>query len=49
MTRSVVVAATQMACSDSVEENIANGDKLVRQAAEQGAQIILLSANSICQ
>lgn len=42
MTRSVVVAATQMACSDSVEENIANGEKLVRQAAAQGAQVILL-------
>lgn len=42
MTRSVVVAATQMACSDSVEENIANAEKLVRQAAEQGAQIVLL-------
>lgn len=38
----VKVAATQMSCSDNVEANITKADKLVRKAAEQGAQIILL-------
>lgn len=38
----VKVAATQMSCTDNIEENITKADKLVRQAAAQGAQIILL-------
>lgn len=38
----VVVAATQFAPSAKVEENLAKGEELVRQAAKQGAQIILL-------
>ncbi|GAA3410463.1 N-carbamoylputrescine amidase [Paenibacillus hodogayensis] len=40
--RTVKVAATQMSCSGNIEENIAKADALVRQAAAQGAQIILL-------
>ncbi|WP_281883538.1 N-carbamoylputrescine amidase [Paenibacillus sp. YYML68] len=40
--RQVKVAATQMSCSCNIEENIAKADKLVREAAAQGAQIILL-------
>ena len=40
--RNVTVAATQMACSDVTGENIARGEKLVRDAAAQGANIILL-------
>lgn len=40
--RKVKVAATQMSCSGSIEENIAKADALVREAAKQGAQIILL-------
>lgn len=40
--RKVKVAATQMSCSDRIEENIAKAERLVRQAAEQGAQIILI-------
>lgn len=40
--RNVKVAATQMSCSCNREENIAKADKLVREAAKQGAQIILL-------
>ncbi|AWB43072.1 N-carbamoylputrescine amidase [Paenibacillus sp. CAA11] len=40
--RKVKVAATQMSCSCNVDENIAKADSLVRQAAEKGAQIILL-------
>jgi len=40
--KTVKVAATQMSCSWSVEENIAKAEKLVRQAADAGAQIILL-------
>ncbi|WP_010278268.1 N-carbamoylputrescine amidase [Paenibacillus senegalensis] len=40
--RKVKVAATQMSCSTNVEENIEKAEKLVRDAAAQGAQIILL-------
>lgn len=40
--RKVRVAATQMTCSTNQEENIAKAEKLVREAAAQGAQIILL-------
>ena len=42
MSRIVTVAATQMACSWERAANIANAEKLVRQAAARGAQIILL-------
>lgn len=38
----ITVAAVQMYCNRSREENIAAADKLVRQAAAQGAQVILL-------
>lgn len=40
--RNVTVAATQMACTESPEENIRRAEALVRRAAGQGAQIILL-------
>ncbi len=40
--RNVKVAALQMSCSNCVEENIAKADHLVRQAAAQGAQVILI-------
>ncbi len=40
--RQVTVAATQMSCGWDVAENIAKAEKLVRQAADQGAQIILI-------
>ncbi|MCJ1222096.1 N-carbamoylputrescine amidase [Paenibacillus polymyxa] len=40
--RKVKVAATQMSCSTNIEENIRKAEKLVREAAAQGAQIILL-------
>ncbi|CAM3908200.1 N-carbamoylputrescine amidase [Cohnella lubricantis] len=40
--RKVTVAATQMSCSCNIEENIAKADKLVREAAAKGAQIILI-------
>lgn len=40
--RKVTVAATQMSCSTNTEENIAKADKLVREAAGRGAQIIQL-------
>ena len=36
------LAVTQMACGDNVSENVDRAESLVRQAAEQGAQIILL-------
>ncbi|ATH84065.1 N-carbamoylputrescine amidase [Ectopseudomonas hydrolytica] len=42
MSRIVTVAATQMACSWDTAANIANAERLVRQAAAQGAQIILI-------
>ncbi|WP_243454122.1 N-carbamoylputrescine amidase [Oceanisphaera pacifica] len=38
----VSVAATQMACSWNRDENIQRAEKLVRDAAAQGAQIILI-------
>ena len=38
----VGVVATQMRCSDNLTENIATAEKLVREAANKGAQIILL-------
>ncbi|MGN1318509.1 MAG: N-carbamoylputrescine amidase [Lachnospirales bacterium] len=42
MMRKVKVCATQMKCSWNIEENIKNGEKLIRQAAKEGANIILL-------
>ena len=38
----LTVAATQMACSADADENIANAERLVTQAAEKGARFILL-------
>lgn len=40
--RPVTVAAIQMACAWDLQGNIARAEKLVRQAAARGAQIILL-------
>ena len=40
--REVTVAATQMACSNDTNKNVSNAEKLVRQAASKGAQIILI-------
>ncbi|WP_026673811.1 N-carbamoylputrescine amidase [Alkalihalobacterium bogoriense] len=40
--RLVKVATTQMSCSCDIQENIEKAEKLVREAACQGAQIILL-------
>lgn len=42
MSRTVTVAATQMACSWDRQANIANAEKLVREAAAKGAQVILI-------
>ncbi len=39
---SVTVAATQMACTWDREENLKTAEELVREAAGQGAQIVLL-------
>ncbi len=39
---SLTVAATQMACGNDRDENIANAERLVTAAAEKGAQLILL-------
>jgi N-carbamoylputrescine amidase len=40
--REVTVAALQFACGWDVDANIATAERLVRQAARQGAQIILI-------
>jgi N-carbamoylputrescine amidase len=40
--RQVTVAATQMSCDWNVAGNIAKAEKLVREAAARGAQVILL-------
>ncbi|MCD7957465.1 MAG: N-carbamoylputrescine amidase [Lachnospiraceae bacterium] len=40
--RNVTIATVQMQCSTVVSENIEKADRMVRQAAEQGANIILL-------
>jgi len=40
--RTVTLAATQFACGWDIEKNLARAEALVRQAAGQGAQIILL-------
>jgi N-carbamoylputrescine amidase len=40
--REVTVAATQMACSWDREANVAGAEALVREAAGQGAQIVLI-------
>ena len=38
----VRLAVTQMSCSDNLDENLNKAENLVRQAAAQGAQIVLL-------
>ena len=40
--KEVTVAATQMACSNDTDKNVSNAEKLIRQAASEGAQIILI-------
>ncbi|MFD1328994.1 N-carbamoylputrescine amidase [Mycoplana ramosa] len=40
--RQVTLAATQMACSWDTDQNIATADRLVREAAGRGANIILI-------
>jgi N-carbamoylputrescine amidase len=40
--RNVTVAATQFACSWDLDENLAQAEALVRRAARDGAQVILL-------
>jgi N-carbamoylputrescine amidase len=40
--RNVTLAATQMACDWNIEGNLARAEKLVREAARQGAQIVLI-------
>ncbi|GBD44461.1 N-carbamoyl-D-amino acid hydrolase [bacterium HR40] len=40
--RQVTVAATQMACGPDAEENIARAERLVRRAAGEGANLVLL-------
>lgn len=40
--RIVTVAAVQMSCTNNIAENICRAEKVVRKAAAEGAQIILL-------
>ncbi|KAG1331699.1 N-carbamoylputrescine amidase [Cocos nucifera] len=41
-TRKVAVAALQFACSDSISDNVATAERLVRAAHKKGANIILI-------
>ncbi|MFM2288109.1 MAG: N-carbamoylputrescine amidase [Pseudomonadota bacterium] len=41
-TRTVTVAATQFACSWQLDSNLASAERMVRAAAAQGAQLVLL-------
>ena len=40
--RNVTMAAVQMSCSKDIHENINKADRMVREAAKKGAQVILL-------
>ena len=40
--REITVAATQMACSWNLDDNVDKAEQLVRRAVEQGAQIVLI-------
>ena len=40
--RNITVAAVQMKCGKTVEENLKKAEEMVRQAAGEGAQVILL-------
>ncbi len=40
--RNVTFAVTQMACTDNIEENIAKAEDMVRKAAAEGANVILI-------
>ncbi len=40
--REITVAATQMACSDDVAENVARAEDLIREAAGRGANLVLI-------
>jgi len=42
VTREVTLAAAQFACTWELEENLATAERLVREAAARGAQIVLL-------
>ena len=42
MSSLVTVAATQMTCSWDIQANVEKADKLIREAASKGAQIILI-------
>lgn len=40
--REIVVAVTQMACSWDLRANVANAERLIREAVARGAQLVLL-------
>jgi N-carbamoylputrescine amidase len=40
--RTVTLAATQMACTDVVAENVEKAERLIREAAAEGANIVLI-------
>jgi predicted amidohydrolase len=42
VTRDVTLAAAQFACSWEIEANLETAERLVREAAGRGAQIVLL-------
>jgi N-carbamoylputrescine amidase len=40
--RNVTIAATQMSCSWDIDDNLAKAERLVREAADRGANIVLI-------
>ena len=42
MTRTLTVAATQMACADDLDTNVDRAEGLIRKAAAHGARVILI-------
>ena len=42
MSRNLTIAVTQMACTPDFEENRDRAEKLIRDSASKGAQVILL-------
>lgn len=40
MSRTLMVAATQMACEWDIDKNVDRAEQLVREAVEKGAQLV---------
>ena len=42
MSRTLMVAATQMACEWDIDKNVDRAEQLVREAVEKGAQLVFI-------